>query len=302
MLVKLRSTGVIARSPFCCRAIVLMFILLSVSQRLTSQDGAPQGERGAVTNKQPYKQVVSDDNFSFLAPTDFPPATKRLVWLTAYIQATRDEDASSSAVQLRNPQGMAMGVGLSHGDWCNAADEGTVRVVLKSGKSRVFNSALASGGPYSDCKDIFRNMKPSVLAGINKMTFVEIPAESFGLGVKSYSLVPYRSIAVDLSGKGIVPLGSVLFIPKLRGLQIVLPDGRHFTHDGYVMAVDRVDDCGGKGDPQTCNRNHIDLFMGRTQTDAVPHELYSTVDSPIEAFQVTDSSIASILLSDHIRR
>jgi 3D (Asp-Asp-Asp) domain-containing protein len=61
-----------------------------------------------------------------------------------------------------------------------------------------------------------------------------------------YKLIPYRSVAVDPEQ---VPLGSVLYIPRARG--VALPGGEE--HDGYFLAHD----VGG-----AITSRRIDLFVG----------------------------------------
>ncbi len=65
-------------------------------------------------------------------------------------------------------------------------------------------------------------------------------------GAEPYKLIPYRSVAVDPEQ---IPLGSVLYIPKARGIQ--LPWGEE--HDGYFLAHD----VGG-----AITTQRIDLFVG----------------------------------------
>lgn len=53
----------------------------------------------------------------------------------------------------------------------------------------------------------------------------------FGMGVQGYRLIPYRTVAVDLSR---IPPATPLFVPEMVGVR--LPDGTR--HDGCVVAVD----------------------------------------------------------------
>lgn len=57
------------------------------------------------------------------------------------------------------------------------------------------------------------------------------PEAPFGYGLGPIPLVPFRSVATDLT---VVPLGSKLYIPAAVGIK--LPDGTF--HDGYFTAVD----------------------------------------------------------------
>ena len=66
-----------------------------------------------------------------------------------------------------------------------------------------------------------------------------------GQGGQHRALLPFKSVAVD---PRFVPLGTTLYLPELRGLQ--LPDGT--THDGCV----RADDTGGN-----IRRHELDFFV-----------------------------------------
>jgi 3D (Asp-Asp-Asp) domain-containing protein len=50
-----------------------------------------------------------------------------------------------------------------------------------------------------------------------------------------------------------ISLGTALYIPKARGVNIKLPDGSSSTHDGYFLAAD----VGG-----AIKNNHVDFFLG----------------------------------------
>ncbi len=68
----------------------------------------------------------------------------------------------------------------------------------------------------------------------------------FGLGIKNFKLIPWRTVAVDPHK---ILIGSVLFIPQAVGMP--LPDGTF--HDGYFLAHDA-----GK----QIKEEHIDFFVG----------------------------------------
>lgn len=69
---------------------------------------------------------------------------------------------------------------------------------------------------------------------------------TYGISERGSKLIPYRTIAVD---PDVVKLGSVLYIPALKGIQ--LPSGE--IHDGYVLAQDT-----GQG----IDGYRMDLFVG----------------------------------------
>jgi 3D (Asp-Asp-Asp) domain-containing protein len=77
--------------------------------------------------------------------------------------------------------------------------------------------------------------------------FVEVDRGSYpyGIGVAGYSLVPFRSLAVD---RRFIPIGHTVEMAELAGLR--LPDGS--LHDGCFVAVD------GGG---AIVGHHMDLFV-----------------------------------------
>ncbi|MBI3270742.1 MAG: hypothetical protein HYZ53_17195 [Planctomycetes bacterium] len=70
---------------------------------------------------------------------------------------------------------------------------------------------------------------------------------AYGMGVRSYHLLPFRSVAVD---KKELPIGSKLYLPAARGVR--LPDGT--VHDGIFYAQDVGGGIKGK---------RFDIFIGR---------------------------------------
>ena len=234
-------------------------------------------------------------NFTLGEPQDTPAASRRPIWVTAYIVHPAQEDTTATAVPLITKRGKPTGVGLSHADWCHAAMEGTVVVGLATGGSRTFHYAGTGRHRVTDCSDVFSKAPSATVAAVSRSLFAPAPADApFGLGARSsYRLVPYRSIAVDLDPAGPFDLETVLFIPELKGMRFTLPDGRQSVHDGYVVAVDR----GG-----LIRGNHVDFFKGPSRTDALPAELRSSEKHPIDAYLVTDAAISSALLAEHKRR
>lgn len=79
--------------------------------------------------------------------------------------------------------------------------------------------------------------------GSGRFDFV---AAAYGMGVKGYHLIPFKSIAVD---KSLIPIGSKIFIEEAVGAK--LPDGS--VHDGIFYAHDV-----GSG----IKDMHIDIFTG----------------------------------------
>ncbi len=104
--------------------------------------------------------------------------------------------------------------------------------------------------------------------------FVEVDRGSYpyGIGVQGFSLVPYRSLAVD---RRVIPVGHTVEMAELAGVR--LPDGS--VHDGCFVAVD------GGG---AIVGHHIDLFVPSeadwqrlSQARALPASVRSVVvDAP----------------------
>lgn len=75
--------------------------------------------------------------------------------------------------------------------------------------------------------------------GMNVALFAVVDMGScpFGQGVLKSCLDPYYSIAahIDASGKGPLPFGTVIYVPKVKGT--LLPNGT--VHPGYFIVTDR---------------------------------------------------------------
>jgi 3D (Asp-Asp-Asp) domain-containing protein len=99
-------------------------------------------------------------------------------------------------------------------------------------------------------------------------------------------LVPYRSLAVDRSR---IPIGTVLYIPAARGVEVTLPSGQRVAHDGYFLAADV-----GSG----IRGNHVDVFVGTAQRSPFTF-VRSRPGSEFVAYVVTDRAIAQTLANLH---
>ena len=71
----------------------------------------------------------------------------------------------------------------------------------------------------------------------------------YGEGVKGLCLIPYHTIAADLT---VYPVGTIIYIPRAEGL--ILPNGK--THNGYFI----VRDTGGAF--RGIGPKRVDLFVG----------------------------------------
>ena len=138
---------------------------------------------------------------------------------------------------------------LSRKEWCYSAMEGSVSVIFPGGAMSTYNYA-GTTTTQVDCSAYFGDDFPKT----NKVRFR--PARSrWGDGIENYSLIPYRTIAVDPS---VIPFGSVVFIEKAKGIKFMWL-GETFVHDGFFFAGDK----GG-----AIKGNHIDLFTGTNENHA----------------------------------
>lgn len=132
---------------------------------------------------------------------------------------------------------------LSRKEWCYSAMEGSVSIRFPSGSMATYNYA-GNTTTQVDCSPYFGKDFPET----NKVRF-RAARSRWGDGVENYSLVPYRTIAVDPET---IPFGSTVFIPKAKGVKFMWL-GETFVHDGFFFAGDK----GG-----AIKGNHIDLFTG----------------------------------------
>lgn len=235
------------------------------------------------------KPVFADD-FDIPPPNSSSSAAKRL-WATRYNVHLATPSDSPDAVPLVAADNQLLGVSLSPDDWCDSALEGTVTVTLASGSRRTFNVGGMALSAFTDCTGHYSSLDLATRKRLGRMEFFEVPADApFGLGARpSYRLVPFRSIAVD---REVFRLGTVFFIPRLRGKAITLPDGSVESHDGYVMAVDT----GG-----AIKGNHIDIFTGVFLANPFPDLVRSSPAHRFDAFVVTQQDTVEQLLNLHRR-
>jgi 3D (Asp-Asp-Asp) domain-containing protein len=257
---------------------ILVLLVVGCQQPAPAQIAIPAAPSGAAAD------------FSLPPPASPAPATQRMIWSTAYIAYLANESSGADAVALTDMSGHRLGPQLPHADWCHAAMEGTVSVHQPDAGFRTFNFAGQSTAAATDCRDVFPHVGAGVLEGTNRATFAAVPPDApYGLGVATFRLVPWRSIAVDAT---VFPVPTVLFIPSLRGTHFTLPDGRQMQHDGYVMAVDK----GG-----AIRGVHIDFFKGPTRDDTPPAGLASDEGHRIAAFVITDEAVIGQLRQLHQR-
>jgi 3D (Asp-Asp-Asp) domain-containing protein len=230
---------------------------------------------------------ASDPRFEFPAPSQLPDDRKLKLWATNY--HAYPAQAQQTGEPLRDMQGRDLGVLLTPSDWCRGGIEGTFCVTGLDGKPVVFNFAGSGDHQQVDCGAVLHSHNPAVTgAGRNRYQMAKGP---YGDGVKSFFLVPYRTIAVDKT-ENPIPYGTVIYIPPARGQQLALPSGKQVVHDGYFFAADT----GG-----AIKGPHIDVFTGIE--DHSPFSFIKSVSTGIfEAFVIDDPGIKTQLRQDHITR
>lgn len=222
------------------------------------------------------------------------------LWATNYFTETI---ASGGSIPLKSKKEKSFvidgeTISLPEKDWCNAAMEGSVIIKTKSGKKVSFNYS-GIGSMQVNCAKYFRGKYAAtgkVKFQISKSTYgegVSIPGSKKNKSItqSSYSLVPYRTIAVD-SRK--IPYGSVIYIPSAKGTKVTLPDGSTFVHDGYFFAGDT-----GGG----IKYNHIDVFTGNNNSNTQPFKfIKSSANGTFSAKVVEDKDIIEKMTALHTKR
>lgn len=211
---------------------------------------------------------------------------KQKLWATNYYTPKYPVDSSGVVLKRKSEKAIVFegkSVILSEKKFCYAAMEGSVSIDFGNGKSRTFNYE-GVGQKQAPCEKYFNGRH----AATGKVKFK--PANSkWGDGVKNYSLVPYRTIAVDPKK---IPYGSVVFIESAKGKKITLDDGTSFIHDGLFFAGDT----GG-----AIKGNHIDVFTGNDKKhdfDFIKSNSSGTFDAQL----VKDQAVIEKLTKIHLKR
>jgi len=205
------------------------------------------------------------------------------LWATYYhIWHTKTQDKGMPLLDKNNNK---ISANISLNDWCKGAIQGTILITSKTGKRHLFNYQDHQGKQQVDCAKVM-NINPSWIGASGKTRY-RLAQGAFGDGVKNYKLTPYRTIAVD---KKKIPYGSVLYIPKARGVSITLPSGQKIKHDGYFFAGDT----GG-----AIKKQHIDVFMGLSPKNIFAHFIKNTPKKPFKAYIVKQQNVINQLRDLH---
>lgn len=218
------------------------------------------------------------DSFNYKRPKLLSELEKKTLWATQYYV---HQFKSCGNISLLDESARGTGLYADSCNFCKSVMEGTAFVTDSFGKLFCINFAKgATDTSWMNC---------GVCSGksmINSRVFWTV-ASGYGLGVRNYHLQPYRTIAVD---PAIILVGTVLFIPSLRGRSMVLPNGDRVTHDGYLFAGDKGSAIQG---------NHIDVFTGLNTDNPFPSVIKSESSGTFEAYIVTDHTIIASLRELH---
>lgn len=218
-------------------------------------------------------------------------ATSLSLYATQYLVHVAEASTSNDAVAILDRNGKSFGVALSRKDWCNAGMEGTTTIHAKDGSIRTFNFERLGTLEQASCDDIFKKVSERTRQNIRRTTFTETTSYApDGLGVRGYRLVPFRTVAVDPK---FISIGTVLFIPKLKGVTVRDLGSDAWVHDGYVFAADTGGEIKG---------NHIDFFTGRSSVNPAPSLITSSPDRGFEAIIVSDPATQKLLRETHLVR
>lgn len=195
---------------------------------------------------------------------------------------------SESGLPLLNNKNEPLTGNISEHDWCKGAIEGTIMYTSLDGTKETYNYADHKGKNQVDCARILgiNPLKNSWIRGVAKSRF-RFAKGDYGDGVKSFKLVPYRTIAVD---KSYIPYGSVVFIPQARGKDVQLPSGNSIMHDGYFFAADT----GG-----AIKSNHIDFFSGIQDSNPFPDFIKSKSNHTFDAYIINNADLVEKLRAQH---
>jgi 3D (Asp-Asp-Asp) domain-containing protein len=209
------------------------------------------------------------------------------LWATHYHTpiVTPAPKEMSAAFPLLGRDGAPISPPLRQKDWCEAALQGSVSVQSGS-KAKAYAFIDDDGPEQTDCDAWLGDLSDAVKLATRKARFTPV-SHSEGCGVRNIPLMPFRTIAVDAS---IVPIGSVIYVPELRG-RAFRYNGHDYVHDGYLFAGDRGGAIRGR---------HIDVFMTDDPETPLEDLFASTRTRTFEAHIVdADDPAADAVRANH---
>ena len=224
-------------------------------------------------------------NFILPEPKNLDSLTKHSLWATQYYI---HQFTSSGKIPLLGKHLDTLGLFADTCDFCTASLEGTAFIRDSSGNITVLNYDGVQTKSQVDCRKCKKFAKTK-LATDSWGKVVWRVSEGFGDGVLNYRLIPFRTIAVD---KTKIAYGTIIYIPKARGIEIELPNGKKAIHDGYFFAGDT----GG-----AIKKNHIDIFTGIFEGNPFNEIIYSNPNFTFDSYVVTDTTVINYLTKIHVK-
>jgi 3D (Asp-Asp-Asp) domain-containing protein len=204
-----------------------------------------------VDNSQVLLRRIESDRFGLPPPATLGEPVR--LWATWY--HVHLAHAATAGFALLNVANKPISPPIGGRDWCLGALQGVITIRGTDGAHRTYTYEMSEQTAELDCADHFRHASWARVAGRSRFGVTRGP---FGDGAGGFQLVPFRTIAVDTRT---FPLGTVLFIPDARGVEITLHSGQKARHDGYFFASDR----GG-----AVKENHVDIFVGSERHNPFP--------------------------------
>lgn len=226
----------------------------------------------------------ADSNFGFPVPKSDHVIAEKTLWATEY--HVHQAAHKSAGYPLLDKGGDTLGVNLTYKDWCASSLEGTVNVKHQDGRFTTFNvEPLAAEQLQVDCAPLYPSLPERSKYKMSRTRFKQAVGP-YGDGYDGHILVPFRTIAVDIS---ISPLRQVYYIPAARGTTVVLPNGQKKIHDGYFFAADKGSAIKGP---------HIDVFIATSKTN--PFAFVKGPTGTFKAYVVDNPEIYEALLKEHL--
>jgi 3D (Asp-Asp-Asp) domain-containing protein len=225
---------------------------------------------------------IDTDRFNLPAPVALGEPLR--LWATWYHVAI--VEAIPDGFPLLSVAGQPISPPIPGRDWCLGALQGVLAIRASDGTLKTYTYEKESPSEELDCGEYFKRPRASWTRAAGRSRF-DVSRGPFGDGAGGYQVVPFRSLAVDTK---VIPLGTVLFIPAARGVEITLPSGRKARHDGYFFASDRG---GGIKD------NHVDVFVGHWAENPFPSFVSSTPTRTFEAYRIADERVRPHLHNLH---
>lgn len=225
----------------------------------------------------------SQSDFSIKAPVDLAKETKKYLWSPHYYI---HRFLSGGSIPLVLSDEKKTDLFADTCDFCMVALEGTAFVQDSLGNITILNFDEIGEKSVVNCRSCSKFSK-SELAVENFGKVLWKKSEGFGDGVQNYKLIPFRTIAVD---KSIIPYGTVIFIPNVKGKLFILPNGLEVIHDGYFFAGDTGSAIKG---------NHIDIFTGIFDGNPFKEVIKSDPTKTFDAYLLINRQVINSLKSQH---